>query len=163
MHERCAADARVEATGGTRSEWDHLGEGDGREAGGWGTQERRLPVMADVFRVRGFTREFTHRGLRALYRQEYRRLCLRVVAYNREDAWDHMSSSGGGREVADTMEMKRCRVAHTELAMFPKAVLMPEKRGVRAGQNYARAKNRLDWWMQGGKGEFVGRGQSQCL
>eukprot|EP00973_Karenia_brevis_P029610 4084820-Karenia_brevis.AAC.1 len=65
-----------------------------------------------------------------------------------EGAWDHMVEPHG-REVRDTWEMKRCRVAWIELSMFPKAVLRAEPRGVRPGQAYARAKNRLERWMQG--------------
>ena len=45
--------------------------------------------------------------------------------------------------------MRRCRVAWTELILFSKAVLRTEKRGVRPGQAFARAKNRLDRWMAG--------------
>eukprot|EP00973_Karenia_brevis_P023867 3290220-Karenia_brevis.AAC.1 len=74
------------------------------------------------------TREFSHRGLRAMYRQEFGRLCARVVQYNLEGAWDHMAEPVG-RGVADTAEMKRCRVAWTELSMFAKAVLRAEQRG----------------------------------
>eukprot|EP00973_Karenia_brevis_P000980 135252-Karenia_brevis.AAC.1 len=96
------------------------------------------------------TREFTHKGLRALYRQEYGRLCARVVQYNRVDAWDHMAEPAG-RGVADTVEMKRARVAWLELSMFPKAVLRVEKRGIRPAQAYARAKNRLERWLAGDK------------
>eukprot|EP00973_Karenia_brevis_P079605 11044726-Karenia_brevis.AAC.1 len=56
-----------------------------------------------------------------------------------------------GRGVADTVEMKRCRVAWTELSMFAKTVLRTETRGVRPAQAYARAKNRMERWLAGDK------------
>jgi hypothetical protein len=49
----------------------------------------------------------------------------------------------------DTVEMKRCRVAWTELTMFAKCVLRAEQRGVRPSQAYVRAKNRLERWISG--------------
>ncbi len=62
------------------------------------------------------------------------------------DAWDHLAYCGGS---TDTVEMKRCRVAWTEWAMFAKCVLRAESRGVRPAQAYARAKNRLEQWISG--------------
>ncbi len=47
------------------------------------------------------------------------------------------------------MEMKTCRVAWIELSMFAKCVLRAEARGVRPAQAYARAKNRLERWING--------------
>ena len=64
----------------------------------------------------------------------------------------------GGDGRADTMAMRRCRVAWIELSLFPKAVLRSEKRGVRPGQALAKAKNRLDRWMAGERESFMGRG-----
>ena len=52
---------------------------------------------------------------------------------------------GGGR----TGEMKRCRVAWTEWAMFAKCVLKAESRGVRPAQAFGRAKCRLEQWCNG--------------
>ena len=95
--------------------------------------------MADIWTMQVNTREFTYKGLRSLYRQEFGRLCARVVQYNRPDAWDHLLLEGGE---TDTIEMKRCRVAWVEMSMFAKAVLRGEKRGVRQAQAYSRAKNR---------------------
>ena len=53
------------------------------------------------------------------------------------------------RGQADSAEMKRCRVAWTEWAMFAKCVLKAEPRGVRPAQAYARAKCRLEQWIAG--------------
>ena len=60
-----------------------------------------------------------------------------MVRYNRADAWSFLGRYGGE---TDTVEMKRCRVAWTELSMFAKSVLIAEKRGVRPAQAYMRAK-----------------------
>jgi hypothetical protein len=86
---------------------------------------------SDVFTIQGSTREFTHKGLRALYRREFGRLCGRVVNYNMEGAWDHMAEPVG-RGVADTTGMKRCRVAWIELSVFAKMVLRAVARGSQA-------------------------------
>ena len=91
---------------------------------------RKLPHISDVFEASVFTREFTHKGLRAAYRTEYRRLVARVVQFNRSDAWDFLPEPVG-RACSDTVEMKRCRAAWIELSMFAKAVLRAEERGVR--------------------------------
>ena len=122
--------------------------GDESERGSWTEQSRQLPSVQEIFRANVSTREFTHKGLRSYYRQEYGKLCARVAQFNRVDAWDS-SAPPYGRGVADTTEMKRARVAWTELTMFAKCVLRVEKRGVRPAQQYARAKNRLERWMYG--------------
>eukprot|EP00973_Karenia_brevis_P081669 11321672-Karenia_brevis.AAC.1 len=109
-----------------RDEWTHLE--DGWEEGGWAARLRELPSMHDIFTSQVATREFSHRGLRSMYRQEYGRLCARVVQYNCDGAWDHMAEPAGRGET-DTVEKKRSRVAWIELSMFPKAVLRAEKRG----------------------------------
>ena len=62
------------------------------------------------------------------------------------DAWGFLGTYGGE---TDTAEMKRCRVAWTELSMFAKCVLKAEKRGIRPAQAYMRAKNRLEQWISG--------------
>eukprot|EP00973_Karenia_brevis_P015133 2068524-Karenia_brevis.AAC.1 len=79
---------------------------DGWEEGGWAARLRKLPTMHDIFTALISTREFTHKGLRREYRQEFGRLCVRVLQFNRPDAWDYMQAPVG-REIADTMEMKR--------------------------------------------------------
>eukprot|EP00973_Karenia_brevis_P050567 7020041-Karenia_brevis.AAC.1 len=71
--------------------------------------------MHDIFVSIMSTREFTHKGLRASYRQEFGRLCARVVQYNCLEAWDYMAEPVGWG-VADTMEMKRARVAWIEFS-----------------------------------------------
>ena len=81
---------------------------------------QNLPFIGDVFTALCYTREFTYKGLRSGYRQEFGRLCARVMQYNREDAWDHLAEEGGR---PDTAEMQRCRVDWTELSMFAKCVL----------------------------------------
>ena len=86
------------------------------------------------------------RGLLPSYRQEFGRLCANVVRCNRMDAWNFWADYGGE---TDTMEMKRCRVAWTEWALFAKCVLKAEARGVRPAQAYGRAKCRLEQWMGG--------------
>ena len=60
------------------------------------------------------------------------------------DAWDHHGVYGGE---TDTIEMKRCRLAWTEWALFPKCVLRAEQRGIRPAQAYVRAKNKLERWI----------------
>ncbi len=105
VHESCAAEARATQCAG-RDEWAHLD--DGWEQGGWAAKLRVLPHMRDIFCALVYTREFTHRGLLQLYRQEFGRLCANVVRFNRMDAWDHLAFYGG---ITDTVEMKRCRVA----------------------------------------------------
>jgi hypothetical protein len=117
VHDSCAAEARLNLNG-SRGECSHLD--DGWEAGGWAARLRKLPSIADVFKALVYTREFTHRGLLTLYRQEFGRLCSNVARYNRMDAWDHLGCYGGS---TDTVEMKRCRVAWIEWAMFAKCVL----------------------------------------
>ena len=82
-----------------------------------------------------YTREYTHKGLLPLNRQEFGRLCANVVRCNRMDAWDSFAEYEG---VTDTVEMKRSRVAWTEWAMFAKCVLKAEPRGVRPAQAYGR-------------------------
>ena len=96
----------------------------------------------------GSTREFSHKGLRALYRREFGRLCGRVASYNMGGAWDHLAEPVG-RGVADTTGMKRCRVAWIELSMFAKTVLRADARGLRPGQSFVHARNRMDRWLQG--------------
>ena len=54
-----------------------------------------------------------------------------------------------GRGETDTMGMKRCRVAWVELSMFAKTVLRADVRGLRPGQSFVHARNRLDRWLQG--------------
>ena len=54
-----------------------------------------------------------------------------------------------GRGDTDTMGMKRCRVAWVELSMFAKTVLRADVRGLRPGQSFVHARNRLDRWLQG--------------
>ena len=58
--------------------------------------------------------------------------CREVVRFNRADAWDYMQAPVG-REIRDTVEMKRCRVAWVELSMFAKAVLRADARGFAPG------------------------------
>eukprot|EP00973_Karenia_brevis_P049850 6922234-Karenia_brevis.AAC.1 len=70
-----------------------------------------------------------------------------------------MSGEGG---IADTVEMKRARVAWIELSMFAKCVLRAEKRGVRPAQAYARAKNRLDRWVHGDKAGLWREVKEEC-
>jgi hypothetical protein len=41
-----------------------------------------------------YTREYTHKGLLPLYRQEFGRLCANVVQFNRMDAWDFLADYG---------------------------------------------------------------------
>ena len=100
------------------------------------------------------TKELTSLSLRRLHRQEFGRLCGRVVRYNIGGTWDFLSVAAGGDERSDTMAMRRCRVAWTEFVLFPKAVLRAERRGIRPGQAYARAENRLDWWMARERGSL---------
>eukprot|EP00973_Karenia_brevis_P073950 10279184-Karenia_brevis.AAC.1 len=88
---------------------------------------RELPTMHEIFVAQVQTREFTHKGLRSSYRREFGRLCARAVQYNCGHAWDYMGEPVGRGET-DTTEMKRARVAWTELTMFAKAVLRAEKR-----------------------------------
>ena len=118
--------------------------------GRWAELLRQLPSVQEIFRANLTTREFTHKGLRAYYRQEYGKLCARVAQFNRVDAWD-FSAPPYGRSATDTIEMKRARVAWIELTMFAKCVLRVEKRGVRPAQQYTRAKNRLERWMYGNR------------
>ena len=113
VHDSCAARARATQNRNEPNEWGNLD--DGWEAGGWASRLRKLPVFADIFKALVYTREFTHRGLLTAYRQEFGRLCANVVRYNRMDAWDFLVGYGGE---ADTVEMKRCRVAWTEWAML---------------------------------------------
>eukprot|EP00973_Karenia_brevis_P035686 4924054-Karenia_brevis.AAC.1 len=56
-----------------------------------------------------------------------------------------------GREIPDTVAMKRCRVAWLEFSMFAKAVLRADGRGLLPAQAFSRAKNRLDRWKAGDK------------
>ena len=147
VHERCSAEARARVQAETG--WGPDAMGDDRETGGWGQLLDRLPVVQEIMMAGIATKEFTSLGLRRLYRQEFGRLCGRVVRYNVVGAWECMSSLAGGDERSDTMAMRRCRVAWIELMLFPKAGLRGGKRGVRPGQAYARAKNRLDRWISG--------------
>eukprot|EP00973_Karenia_brevis_P022072 3035274-Karenia_brevis.AAC.1 len=57
-------------------EWAHID--DGWEEGGWAAMLRELPTMHDIFVSRVQTREFSHKGLRSSYRQEFGRLCARA-------------------------------------------------------------------------------------
>jgi len=143
VHDSCAARARI-GLNTVGDEWSHLQ--DGHEEGGWAARLRKLPGFRDVFEAMVYTREYTHRGLLTLYRQEFGRLCANVVRFNRMDAWDQLLEYGGE---TDTVEMKRCRVAWTEWAMFAKCVLRAEPRGVRPAQAYGRAKCRLEQWIGG--------------
>ena len=102
---------------------------DGWEAGGWAQKLRELPKIADIFKAQVYTREFTYKGLRGLYQQEFGKLCASVLNFHRRDAWDHLAEYGG---VSDTPEMKRCRVAWIEFTMFAKCLLLAEKRGIRS-------------------------------
>eukprot|EP00973_Karenia_brevis_P030181 4160045-Karenia_brevis.AAC.1 len=64
--------------------------------------------MHDIFVSIMSTREFTHKGLRASYRQEFGRLCAWAAQYNCLEAWAYMVEPVG-RGVADTVVMKRAR------------------------------------------------------
>ena len=126
IHENCASEARARAQ--VREDgFGHID--DGWEEGGWAAKLRSLPTIHNIFTVQGSTREFSHRGLRALYRGEFGRLCGRVANYNLVGAWDHMAEPVG-REITDTPSMKRCRVAWIELSMFAKTVLRADVRGI---------------------------------
>ena len=62
VHERCAATLRAEARSAVGGdEWAHVD--DGWERGGWAAALRRLPVIAEIFSVSGFIRNFLHEGL----------------------------------------------------------------------------------------------------
>ena len=150
VHDSCAAEART-LLNNAQDGWAHLE--DGWEQGGWAAKLRRLPHMGDIFKALVYTREFTHRGLLPLYRQEFGRLCANVVCFNRMDAWDHLGMYGG---ITDSVNMKRARVAWIEWAMFAKCVLRAESKGVRPAHAYARAKNRLEQWI-GGERESLWR------
>lgn len=149
-HEGCVARARAMQGNGEVDEWGHFE--DGWEAGGWAARLRKLPNFSDIFVSLACTREYTHRALLTAYRQEFGMLCANVVRYNRMDAWDFLAPYGGE---TDTPEMKRCRVAWTEWAMFAKCVLQAESRGVRPAQPLSRARCRLEQWC-GGSGRAYG-------
>ena len=51
-------------------------------------------------------REFTNKGLRAAYKQEYMRLVARVVRYNLLGAWDHLQEPHA-RAATDRMRVRR--------------------------------------------------------
>ena len=92
IHESCAHEARARVQV-RDNEFGHID--DGWEEGGWAAKLRSLPTIHDLFTIQGSTREFSHKGLRALYRREFGRLCGRVANYNMEGAWDHMAEPVG--------------------------------------------------------------------
>ena len=102
VHERCAAEARARVQASSSFRGDVPNDIDD---GGWGELLRRLPTMQEIMTTGMSTKEFTSRGLRRLYRQEFGRLCGRVVRYNVVGAWEHLVG-GGGDGRADTLEMK---------------------------------------------------------
>ena len=99
------------------------------------------------------TKEYTNKGLKVAYRQEYMRLVAGVVQHNVPGAWGFMQAPVG-TGTRDTAAMKRCRAWWTELSMFPKAVLRGHKRGLRAAHAYAISKSRLDRWVAGERQEL---------
>ena len=142
-HTGCAARARV---------GDSLTTGDD-EVDAWTQKLDNLPVIADVFKEKCATKEFTNKGLRWAYRQEYMRLVARVVQYNVSWAWGYMQSPVG-TGTHDTVAMKQCMACWIEMSMFPKAVLRGHKRGLRPAHAYAISNSRLDRWVAGERMEL---------
>ena len=110
VHEGCAAEMRAEVAGGSSSQ-------NGIDIGAVGAGLLALPAIADVFTFMSYTSEFTYKGLRSSYRQEFGRLCARVVQENRVDAWDNLEDEGGK---PDTVQMQKCRLAWIELSKSEK-------------------------------------------
>ena len=103
-----------------------------------------LPTLDEIFAAPVATRDFVSAGLLPLAEKEFLRCVARVLQSNCPDAWDHVGS------MADTEAHRSCRLAWTELLMFPKTCLgvLP---GGRAKQrrNQNLAANRLERWGLG--------------
>jgi len=105
--------------------------------------EKDLPTIEEISRFVSTPKEHTNKGLNNRYRVIHGKL----VAKANECCVFEAGDVGPGNP--DTLAKVRTRVAWIEEAMFYKAVITRDKRGLKQVQSYAAAKNRLDRWEQG--------------
>ena len=105
--------------------------------------ERNLPTIEDISLFPTTPKKHSNKGLRKRYREIHGKLVARGNESCVYDAGDV------GEGSPDNVAKVKTRIAWIEEAMFYKAVLMRDKRGLKPTQSYAAAKNRLDRWEQG--------------
>ena len=98
-----------------------------------------LPSLDEIFAAPVATRGFVAAGLLPQARKEFLRCVANVVQHNCLDDWER-----------DTMATRRCRLAWTELFMFPKTCLAVLPGGRAKGRrNHNVTINRLERWGLG--------------
>ena len=110
--------------------------------------ERALPSIPEIFTQMGRPKEYTHKSLNSKYREVHGRL----VAKANQNLINHAWEAGPGNP--DSISKAKTRIAWIEEAMFYQAVLLGDKRGMKAVQTYGRASNRLERWEAGERKEL---------